>query len=505
MPRATTSARTSSRSTAPTATTSSAAPPRRHLPRRRRQRRYPRRRRRRRPLRRRGRRPRLRRRGQRHRRGHQRRRHRRRRPGRRPDLRRHRQLLGVLQPRRRPALRARRRARRRRLRRRRRFRAGRLVRRRRVLLGGGPAGRRSPRRRGAASPLTVATSIKIKRLIKRGLVVSLQVRGGLQGRRHAQLQGQEARRRPQDPSQGGHGPGRGPDREEVAGESAAAPRQEADAAGQGHLQAQDDDADAQGEAQALRRKTGPSGRSANRPRLDPTSTGLRECLGRPLDRLGKEAVMNPGPPPPPHPARRRQPSLRSRSPRPRRAPTTPAPTPSPSGTQMRARRPSPPASRPVGPSPAEARIYAMTHIAIHDALNAIKRRSRPYAFRGRARRHASLDAAVATAARDVLVPTLGQLVCTVPQECADAAVASVEADYVAALDAIRDGRAKTRGVAVGGAAAQRSSPSGGGRRGRAAGRRAPTTTRARAWRVPLHARHAVRVRSALRRARRRSC
>ena len=104
---------------------------------------------------------------------------------------------------------------------------------------------------------------------------------------------------------------------------------------------------------------------------------------------------------------------------------------------------------PVGPSPAEARIYAMTHIAIHDALNAIDRRSRPYAYHGRARRHASLDAAVATAARDVLVPTLGQLVWLVPQECADAAVASVEADYAAALDAIRDGRAKTRGVAVG--------------------------------------------------------
>ena len=108
---------------------------------------------------------------------------------------------------------------------------------------------------------------------------------------------------------------------------------------------------------------------------------------------------------------------------------------------------------PVGPSPAEARIYAMTHIAIHDALNAIDRRSRPYAYRGRARRHASPDAAVATAARDVLVPTLGQLVWLVPQECADAAVASVEADYAAALDAIRDGRAKTRGVEVGGAAA----------------------------------------------------
>ena len=28
----------------------------------------------------------------------------------------------------------------------------------------------------------------------------------------------------------------------------------------------------------------------------------------------------------------------------------------------------------------ESRMYAMTHLAIHDALNAIKRRSRPYAY-----------------------------------------------------------------------------------------------------------------------------
>ena len=31
----------------------------------------------------------------------------------------------------------------------------------------------------------------------------------------------------------------------------------------------------------------------------------------------------------------------------------------------------------------ESRIYAMMHVAIHDALNAIDRRSRPYAFDGR--------------------------------------------------------------------------------------------------------------------------
>lgn len=37
----------------------------------------------------------------------------------------------------------------------------------------------------------------------------------------------------------------------------------------------------------------------------------------------------------------------------------------------------------------ESRIYAMMHVAIHDALNAIERRSRPYAFHGRTHRPTS--------------------------------------------------------------------------------------------------------------------
>ena len=109
---------------------------------------------------------------------------------------------------------------------------------------------------------------------------------------------------------------------------------------------------------------------------------------------------------------------------------------------------------PVGNPLHESRMYAMTHVAIHDALNAIDRRSVPYAFDGAAGPLASPDAAVAAAARNVLITLIGQLPePPVPQACRDAGIASVEADYTAALAAIPDGPAETQGVAVGSAAA----------------------------------------------------
>jgi hypothetical protein len=102
----------------------------------------------------------------------------------------------------------------------------------------------------------------------------------------------------------------------------------------------------------------------------------------------------------------------------------------------------------------ESRLYAMTHVAVHDALNAIDSRSEPYAFDGEARRRTSPDAAVAAAARHVLVPVLRQLPTPpVPQACVDAGVASVEADYAAELGTIPNGRAKARGLELGQAAA----------------------------------------------------
>jgi hypothetical protein len=96
---------------------------------------------------------------------------------------------------------------------------------------------------------------------------------------------------------------------------------------------------------------------------------------------------------------------------------------------------------------AESRMYAMTHAATHDALNVIERHFRPYAFDGEAPTSTSRDAAIATAARDVLVSVIGEL----PEspDCVANGIATVEADYSAVLAAIPDGEAKTRGVTVG--------------------------------------------------------
>ena len=101
----------------------------------------------------------------------------------------------------------------------------------------------------------------------------------------------------------------------------------------------------------------------------------------------------------------------------------------------------------------EARMYAMMHLAIHDALNAIDRRSTPYAASLKAAPGASPDAAVAAAARDVLVPVLGSLSYYLSMDCINAGIASAEGSYSAALAAITNGKAKTRGVALGRAAA----------------------------------------------------
>jgi len=96
-------------------------------------------------------------------------------------------------------------------------------------------------------------------------------------------------------------------------------------------------------------------------------------------------------------------------------------------------------------------MYAMMHVAIHDALNAIDRQSRPYAFDGRIVSGTSPEAAVAAAARGVLVSAINQL--PFPPACVLAGLASVEADYAAAVAAIPNGSPKAQGLLLGAAAA----------------------------------------------------
>jgi hypothetical protein len=102
----------------------------------------------------------------------------------------------------------------------------------------------------------------------------------------------------------------------------------------------------------------------------------------------------------------------------------------------------------------ESRMMAMMHVAIHDALNAVERRFKPYAFNGHAPAGTSPEAAVAAAARGVLVAVMPEL----PNDpllglTPAAGVALVEAAYADALGAIPDGAAKIQGISVGQAAA----------------------------------------------------
>ncbi len=101
----------------------------------------------------------------------------------------------------------------------------------------------------------------------------------------------------------------------------------------------------------------------------------------------------------------------------------------------------------------ESRLYAMTHIAVHDALNAIDRRSVPYVFDDEAPMGASPDAAVAAAVHGVVTAELPNL----PDLFAPAIPGALDlADtlFADALAAIPDGPGKQSGIDIGHAAAQ---------------------------------------------------
>jgi len=86
---------------------------------------------------------------------------------------------------------------------------------------------------------------------------------------------------------------------------------------------------------------------------------------------------------------------------------------------------------------AQSRTLAILQASVHDALNAIDRRYAAYTPGVQGVPHASPDAAVAAAARDVLVTLL-------PEQAA-----LVETAYGRALQALHDGRAKVDGIATG--------------------------------------------------------
>ena len=90
----------------------------------------------------------------------------------------------------------------------------------------------------------------------------------------------------------------------------------------------------------------------------------------------------------------------------------------------------------------EARAYAIVSLAMYDALNNIQQKNAPYALHGTLVPDASPDAAVCAAAHDALVAVL-----PTQQAYADSL-------YQAMLGKISPGDAKTKGVALGQAAAK---------------------------------------------------
>ena len=100
----------------------------------------------------------------------------------------------------------------------------------------------------------------------------------------------------------------------------------------------------------------------------------------------------------------------------------------------------------------ESRMYAISSLAAHDALNAVDRRYASYASQPSRGAGADPDAAVAAASRTALVAALTDL----PPEfagCRAGALSIVEAAYAEELAAVADGPTEDRGVAVGTAAA----------------------------------------------------
>ena len=105
----------------------------------------------------------------------------------------------------------------------------------------------------------------------------------------------------------------------------------------------------------------------------------------------------------------------------------------------------------------ESRLFAMAHIAVHDALNAIQRRYDSYAYHEPAAGTASPEAATAAAMHAVLSAALPEIPDIYPpgvkDSCVNSALDLLDSAYNDALAGIPDDEARDNGVAVGHAAA----------------------------------------------------
>lgn len=96
----------------------------------------------------------------------------------------------------------------------------------------------------------------------------------------------------------------------------------------------------------------------------------------------------------------------------------------------------------------ESRMYAITHLAVHDALQAIDNRSQPYAFDARVR-FASARAAVAGAAHAALVGVLDDMSDVLDPSCLESALEIVDEGYARTRASLPDGPRTERGLDLG--------------------------------------------------------
>jgi hypothetical protein len=111
---------------------------------------------------------------------------------------------------------------------------------------------------------------------------------------------------------------------------------------------------------------------------------------------------------------------------------------------------------PAGGAPPASQVnMGMVEGAVYDAVNAIEpKHHRPYLLKRRFGANASEDAAVATAAYDVLYYLVSTAPASMPDQTRATLKQSLDSEYASSLGAVADGPFKDQGVAAGHAAAE---------------------------------------------------